>query len=426
MQIKTKSSLFLSFFLILFFPIQSANAASDAQPELNIVIDSSGSMRDLIGSKTKMQIAKDAVISLLDSLPEDARIGLRVYGTRGTEDIKNCSDSILLVPISISNKNEIRDEISKLAPTGWTPIEYALRQAYNDFTSKNAERIIVIVSDGEESCGGDPCRAARELKEKGIKFTINTIGFNVTESAQSQLACMAQVTEGTYHNARNPEELNLGLYKATQKLRDFTGYTTYGEHIKGGSGFENSVRVYIDKQYILDILPEETLFFYLNISDHKIIDELSVTGKGNNNCFTTLNLGTYGLSRKRITSESFGLEGNDIKTASITQRTQFFIPFYQKKHDGIYITLNSEINEQASKIKNCNKLLNLTIKIKSGQEENNGTSLQREKSGQDSTKIDINNIKDSDKFSKFAIYGLIAAGIVIMLLVITIIIIKKK
>jgi hypothetical protein len=68
-----------------------------------------------------------------------------------------------------------------------------------------SERVIVLISDGKETCEGDPCAMAKALGAEG--FTIHTVGFVVDSAARMQLQCMARVTGGTYFEAPTGPEL---------------------------------------------------------------------------------------------------------------------------------------------------------------------------------------------------------------------------
>jgi hypothetical protein len=88
---------------------------------------------------------------------------------------------------------------------GYTPIAYSLGQAANDFPADAKERVIVLVSDGKETCEGDPVVAAKVLAAKGI--TVHTVGFIVDTAARGQLQAIAQMTGGSYFDAPVGPEL---------------------------------------------------------------------------------------------------------------------------------------------------------------------------------------------------------------------------
>ena len=68
---------------------------------------------------------------------------------------------------------------------------------------------MILVTDGIETCGGDPVAAARALKESGIAVTVDVVGFDVANSAeQAALRRVAEATDGEYADAQSAAELN--------------------------------------------------------------------------------------------------------------------------------------------------------------------------------------------------------------------------
>ncbi len=95
---------------------------------------------------------------------------------------------------------------------GYTPIAYSLGQTANDFPADAKERVIVLVSDGKETCQGDLVVAAKALAAKSI--TVHTVGFIVDTAARGQLQAIARATGGTYFDAPVGLELPDTLKKA--------------------------------------------------------------------------------------------------------------------------------------------------------------------------------------------------------------------
>ena len=95
---------------------------------------------------------------------------------------------------------------------GMTPLAASLQQAKEDFVFE-APRVnsIVMLSDGIETCGGDPCKLVEDLKAQGINFTIHVIGLDVDDPTRQQLSCIAQAGGGTYHDARSQQDLDAAL-----------------------------------------------------------------------------------------------------------------------------------------------------------------------------------------------------------------------
>ena len=207
--------------LLPFAHLQPASAATDGR--LVLVLDSSGSMQDRIQGGTKIAVAKRALGTVVDHLPDDAQVGLRVYGARVDDenDPAACTDSELVVPIGPADKPALKDQIARYRPLGETPISYSLKQAAKDLGG-SGRRTVVLVSDGKESCGEDPCVTAANLAEQGIDLKFDVIGLGVSGATRSQLKCVADRGRGTYADAKNTKQLEDSLDQlATRAFRPF-------------------------------------------------------------------------------------------------------------------------------------------------------------------------------------------------------------
>ncbi len=92
-----------------------------------------------------------------------------------------------------------------------TPISLAVTQVADALKGKTAETTIVLVSDGVETCGGDPCTVVRALKQSGVKFVMHVVGFAVTLKDKDQLECIAREGGGTYFSAQDADSLLTAL-----------------------------------------------------------------------------------------------------------------------------------------------------------------------------------------------------------------------
>ena len=195
-----------------------------AQPEetgsLMLVLDASGSMRELDGSgTTRIASAQRALTSVVESLPADASVGMRVFGAEITGDpmpTEACQDTQRVVDIGTDNRAELLSAISAYEPFGWTPIPEALRQAAADLGPEGT-RHIILVSDGESTCDPDPCEIAAEIAAQGIGLTIDVVGLNVDDATREQLSCIAETGGGEYVDANNADELIAALDQSTKR-----------------------------------------------------------------------------------------------------------------------------------------------------------------------------------------------------------------
>lgn len=202
---------------------------------VEIVVDASQSMWGQIDGKSKMEIAKTTLEEVSYWLPDDFDLALRAYGNTSASKQKNCADSSLLVPFGERNREYIRHAIAGLRPTGQTPIAYALNQAAHDFDSLQSARTLVLVSDGIESCGGDPVTAAYALRQQGI--VVHLIGFGLGNGADedaASLRAVANASGGRYVTAGSAKELKAAL--AETVATSFSVYQGSTEVASGSLG----------------------------------------------------------------------------------------------------------------------------------------------------------------------------------------------
>ena len=217
-------------------------ALNDGRPALSlndraveIVVDASKSMWGQIDGQSKMEIAKTTLEEVSYWLPDDFDLALRAYGNTSSSDKNNCADSSLLVPFGERNREYVRHAIAGLRPTGQTPIAYALNQAAGDFGSLQSDRTLVLVSDGIESCGGDPVTAAYALRQQGI--VVHLIGFglgNAADEDTASLQAVANASGGRYVKAGSAEELKAAL--AETVATSFSVYQGSTEVASGSLG----------------------------------------------------------------------------------------------------------------------------------------------------------------------------------------------
>lgn len=202
-----------------------APAADPQYGRLMLLLDSSGSMAEpASGGQTKIQAAKQALGRVIDDLPDDAEVGLRVFGATvfSRKDAGACTDTQLAVEPGTDNRDELRDAVGNYKPYGETPIPAALEAAADDLGDEGA-RSIVLVSDGESTCAPDPCDVARRLASQGINLQIDVVGLSVSGKAREQLQCIADAGHGSYYDADDAQDIEGNLVHVAQHaLRPFT------------------------------------------------------------------------------------------------------------------------------------------------------------------------------------------------------------
>jgi len=190
-----------------------AAAAEERQmpSALLLIFDASGSMWGQIKGENKIVIARRVLGSLIDELPADTELGVIAYGHRREGD---CDDIETVVPLAALDKTAIKATVDGLNPKGKTPITRSLQQAFGALRGRAkgvAGATVILVSDGLETCGGDPCAAVRDAKKQGLDFILHVVGFDVAGEDVSQLECAAQAGEGMFMSAEDADGLFAAL-----------------------------------------------------------------------------------------------------------------------------------------------------------------------------------------------------------------------
>jgi hypothetical protein len=187
--------------------------------QVELILDASGSMREqkgLVDGRLKIDVAKDVMAQIIERLPENIRVALRVYGHRIREGQKgDCQDSELVFPFAQIDRPRLIQRVRQLQALGTTPIAYSLQQVARDFGNASGEKMVVLVTDGKEECGGDPSAAAQELLAKGLNVRIEVVGLALAEEAvKREMTRVAELTGGRFFDAKNAETLRQSIEQA--------------------------------------------------------------------------------------------------------------------------------------------------------------------------------------------------------------------
>lgn len=166
----------------LFVVNYTAQAQQKQQPTTRVlfIFDASFSMSDTWQKNVKIDVAKRILTSIVDSIRNvpNLQLALRTLGADySLYPERNCQDTRLLVPFGFDNALNIEYAIKSIVPRGTTPIAYTLEKCAADFTPcDHCHDVIILITDGIEECGGDPCEAAKDLHAKGINLRPFIIG----------------------------------------------------------------------------------------------------------------------------------------------------------------------------------------------------------------------------------------------------------
>ncbi len=193
--------------------LAGVNAATD---NIEFILDCSGSMNNRLGKSDRINTAKNVLSGIIAKLPDSCHVGLRFYGHRYSSfSSKSNTDTELVVPIGPLNRPALLKAIDGAKAHGETPLVYSTLQAGDDL-KKIGGGSIVLVTDGEESCGGDPRKGGLQLAALGVPVRLNIIGFTLTgRRITNDMIAFAQPTGGNYYTAADGLQLANALITAT-------------------------------------------------------------------------------------------------------------------------------------------------------------------------------------------------------------------
>ena len=190
------------------------------------IVDGSRSMLEVIehGGRQKMDAAKDVLQQALSRIPNDVNIGLRVFGQGavtsqhsmvgggfgGLNLFSECQNSALWVPIGRSNRRSFIEKVRQIKPYGMTPLSYAIEQAaHYDFRGVEGSKVIILITDGADTCDRNPCEVIARLPLHGIRLKVDVVGLALAREpeARRQLDCIAKTSNGKYYDAKSSAEL---------------------------------------------------------------------------------------------------------------------------------------------------------------------------------------------------------------------------
>lgn len=171
--------LFCSLFLFNAYIGKAQTVKGEETTRILFIFDASKSMWGRWQSDTKIKIAQTILSEMLDSLDgfSDVQLGLRVFGHQYDFPPQVCNDTRLEVPLSFNSIPKIKHRLKTIFPRGTTPIALSLEACANDFPPcDHCRNVVILITDGIEECGGDPCAISLALQKKGIILKPFVIG----------------------------------------------------------------------------------------------------------------------------------------------------------------------------------------------------------------------------------------------------------
>ncbi len=169
-------------------------------------------MAKRIDGVSKYNMAKEEIVRFADQIKSKSQVRMTVFGSEGNNKnsgkVQSCESIRGVYGFQRFDRQSFLNSLNGIGPTGWTPIAKALEDAKASFTGlhKLGSKSVFLLTDGEETCGGDPVKTAKELRKQHIK--VNVIGFDFKEGFNGQLHEIAKAGGGKYYEAHSQKDMN--------------------------------------------------------------------------------------------------------------------------------------------------------------------------------------------------------------------------
>ena len=152
----------------------------------------------------RVNVAKPLMEKLIQETPESAELGLVAFS--------DCGDISKQFSGAGAARSPLLRLVRRLEPSGGTPIAKSLSVAGSmiDGTSADKPGIIVLVTDGAESCQADPCAVARKIKSSKPWAVVHVVKMGPEGSSN----CVAKETGGKVYNPTSVDELAAAINEA--------------------------------------------------------------------------------------------------------------------------------------------------------------------------------------------------------------------
>ena len=174
-------------------------AAQQASSTILVVLDASGSMWGELpgGSGNKFETAYAALEKYLPAPRSRVKTGLVTFGP-------GCSRIKVESPPAVRPVAQTLAPLNEVSPRSKGPIAAALEESLDLFEPGKKSTMVLLI-DGPDNCGRDPCSAAAQLAAERPLLRIHTVGLGLARPARS-IACISKATKGRFFPAVSAQD----------------------------------------------------------------------------------------------------------------------------------------------------------------------------------------------------------------------------
>jgi Mg-chelatase subunit ChlD len=258
--------------LTILAPTGPERAAIPPGVGVEIILDTSGSMLEKVHGRRRIDVAKESLATVVrDALADGLLVAIRTFhstdeapdvsvpdaesdrgaGRRGDQrarggdsdrarsddgrrgesggyDPSRCQTE-LTVPVAPLDRTSMLALVERLeaGKRTSTPIAASLAAVADDLAGLTGRRTIVLVTDGDETCGGDPIAEIERLRAMWPDLSLNVVGIALDDAhIVDRMARLAEAGGGGFFDASNADELVSAMDSA------ITGRVTVGTRVR--------------------------------------------------------------------------------------------------------------------------------------------------------------------------------------------------
>ncbi|NEW60056.1 OmpA family protein [Sulfurovum sp. bin170] len=251
--------------------------SSEDKPVVLFILDSSESMKTLEDGKSKMYNAKKSVFETVKKMDKEKfNTALITY-----DNVRRCRAK---AEVELGNPTNILNRIEDIEAWGVSPLADAIRLS-NEMLSRSEKKMVILLSDGKDNCGGNPVEEAKKLYKKyGVKVNLQVIGYAVEEKKKEELRKIATISKDwMYHDTINIGSVEKVVEKIIQNIQPEQQMVNTNR-VEDRPSFikTDGITEYVDIEVSNFIFQFDTASNNLNITYLNKIEELNNYLKNNN------------------------------------------------------------------------------------------------------------------------------------------------
>jgi Mg-chelatase subunit ChlD len=205
---------------------EALGAPSYLSPDsIEWVLDASSSMNGPLEGIRKIDLVRQAMSQILSKIPSSTQVAYRWFGSESSATHHDCKDSTVAYPLQPVNSGKINSVLNQVEAKGLTPLGFAFDKLRSDLKKASGSRVVVLLTDGFENCGGDPVGQLERWKKEKLNTKLYVVGLDLDGTRDEiELKRLASMMGGQYYPVHNQKELLFALdemVKVTYRVLDY-------------------------------------------------------------------------------------------------------------------------------------------------------------------------------------------------------------